>query len=59
MSDLCTHCGAQSPRHCEWEEMTGMPNETAPCQDDGTWDDDEECENDYRARALLTKEPQT
>lgn len=46
--NLCQWCGASSQRECEWEEMTGNMPEGAPCQFDGTWDEDPDDARDKR-----------
>lgn len=29
---ICPHCGAYSPIHCTWDEMTGDTTSPAPCE---------------------------
>lgn len=54
---LCQWCGAASERACEWEEMTGNMPEGAPCQFDGTWDQDpDEAREDRDERDMLARE---
>lgn len=54
---VCPHCGAYSRRSCEWEDMTDMPPETAPCEQDGTWEQDpDEAREDRDERARLMRE---
>lgn len=57
MSGLCQHCGASSRRACDWHDMTGLPEETAPCEYDGTWDQDpDEAREDRDELSRLERE---
>lgn len=56
MDKLCETCGASSPRSCEWHDMTGLPQETAPCEHDGTWEQDQDEEHENRDDRAALKE---
>lgn len=54
---VCETCGASRQRDCEWEELTGNMPEGAPCQFDGTWDEDpDEAREKREDRDRLAKE---
>jgi len=53
---VCPHCGAYSRRSCEWEEMTGEPPESAPCEFEDWEIDPDRMREDRDERQKLDRE---